>query len=39
MLYVEDVYLEAEKLFKKENLNLAVIGPYKNGDEFGKIIK
>lgn len=36
---LKEVYLEAEKLFKPEKLNLAVIGPFKNREEFDKIIK
>lgn len=35
---VEEVYFEAEKLFKREKLNLAVIGPYKDGGKFKKLI-
>lgn len=35
---MEEVYSEAEKLFKKEKLNLAVIGPYKDEEKFKKLI-
>jgi len=39
MVTVEDVLSEAKKLFKPENLNLALIGPYKNPERFAKLIK
>lgn len=36
---IDEVYEEAEKLFKPERLNLAIIGPYKNDDKFARIVK
>jgi predicted Zn-dependent peptidase len=35
---VEDVLVEAKKIFIKDRLNLAIIGPYTNADKFEKII-
>ena len=35
---IKDVIFEANRLFKKEKMYLAVIGPYKNKDKFVKII-
>lgn len=35
----EDVYKVAAKLFKPENLNLAIIGPYKDEEKFVKLLK
>lgn len=35
---LESVYSEAEKLFKANGLNLAVIGPFKDGEKFEKVI-
>jgi len=36
---IKDVLFEANRLFKKENMRLAIIGPYENKDKFVKIIK
>ena len=36
---LEEVFFEAKRLFVPDRLNLAIIGPYKNSEEFGKIIK
>ncbi len=35
----DEVYFEAKRLFVPQRLNLAIIGPYENGDKFNKIIK
>jgi len=35
---IEMVLSEAKKLFVKEKLNLAVIGPYENGEKFKKLL-
>ncbi|HSX48870.1 MAG TPA: pitrilysin family protein [Candidatus Saccharimonadales bacterium] len=35
---IEDVIRVAKKLFKKENLNLGIIGPYNNEDKFKKLL-
>jgi predicted Zn-dependent peptidase len=35
----DDVYEVARKMFKKERLNLAIIGPYKDKSRFEKLIK
>ncbi|MFA6514893.1 MAG: pitrilysin family protein [Candidatus Paceibacterota bacterium] len=34
-----DIQKMAKIIFKTKNLNLAIIGPFKNGDEFKKILK
>lgn len=34
-----DVYKEAARLFKKESLNLAIIGPFKDKEKFTKLLK
>ncbi len=34
----EDVYNIAKKLFKKDSLNLGIIGPYKDQDKFAKML-
>jgi predicted Zn-dependent peptidase len=36
---IDEVYFEAVKLFKKEKLNLAIIGPYKSGEKFVKLLQ
>lgn len=36
---IGDVLHEAKNLFKKENLNLALIGPYRDPQHFEKLIK
>lgn len=36
---IKDVLIEAKKLFVPEKLNLAIIGPFKDGDKFVKILK
>lgn len=36
---VEEVLFEAKKLFAKDRLNLAIIGPYTNGSKFKKLIE
>lgn len=36
---IDDVLAEAKKLFTPMHLNLAIIGPYTNGDKFKKLIK
>lgn len=36
---MDDVIAEAKRLFVPERLNLAIIGPYKDGKEFEKIVK
>ena len=36
---LEEVFFEAKRLFVPDRLNLAIIGPYKNSEEFDKIIK
>jgi len=36
---VDDVLKLAKRVFRKENLNLAVIGPYKKQENFEKIIR
>ncbi len=36
---LDDIYFEAKKLFVPERLNLAIIGPFKDGEKFVKIIK
>lgn len=35
---IDEVYFEAVKLFKKEKLNLAIIGPYNDEEKFKKLI-
>jgi len=35
---IEDIVRVAQDLFKKEKLNLAVIGPYKNEEKFLKLL-
>lgn len=35
---MEDVYFEAARLFVPERLNLGVIGPYKSGEVFKKLL-
>lgn len=35
---IEDVLFEARRLFVPERLNLAIIGPYENDEEFRKIV-
>ena len=35
---MDEVLLEAKRLFAPERLNLAIIGPYKNDKDFAKII-
>lgn len=35
---VEDVLVEAKKIFSKDRLNLSIIGPYTNADKFDKLI-
>ena len=34
-----DVRRVAREIFRNDKLNLAVIGPYKKEEEFGKILK
>ncbi len=34
-----DLIRVAKKLFKKQNLNLAIIGPYNNEVKFRKLLK
>jgi predicted Zn-dependent peptidase len=34
-----DIQKMAKVIFKTKNLNLAIIGPFKNGDEFKEILK
>lgn len=36
---VEDVYASAKKIFKKEAVNLALIGPYKEQARFEKLLR
>lgn len=36
---ITDVMMEAKKLFVKEKLNLAIIGPYKDEEKFEKLLK
>lgn len=36
---IDQVYEAATDLFKKEHLNLAVIGPFKNEEKFAKLLK
>jgi len=36
---IEDVMTEARKLFRPENLNLAIIGPYDSESRFEKVIR
>ncbi|HLP86509.1 MAG TPA: pitrilysin family protein [Candidatus Paceibacterota bacterium] len=36
---VEDIQKMAKTIFKKEHLNLAIIGPFKNEKEFNEILK
>ncbi len=36
---IDDVYKVANEIFRPENLNLALIGPYKNSKEFEKLLK
>jgi len=36
---LEEVYLEAKKLFTPTNMNLAVIGPFKDKEKFVQLIK
>lgn len=36
---IEDVQKEAKKLFVKEKLNVAIIGPYKDKEKFVKLLK
>ncbi len=38
LVTVEDVQTVAKELFKKENLNLQIIGPFKESDKFEKIL-
>ncbi len=35
---IDEIYEAANNLFKKETLNLAVIGPFKNEEKFAKIV-
>ena len=35
----EDIRTMARKIFVEKNLNLALIGPAKNGEEFKKVLK
>lgn len=36
---LDEVLFEAKRLFVKDRLNLAIIGPYKNSKEFDRIVK
>ncbi len=36
---MDDVNYEAKRLFVPERLNLAIIGPYENDEEFAKLLK
>jgi len=36
---LEDIYFEAKKLFNPGGLNLAVIGPFKDGEKFVQLLK
>ena len=36
---IKDVLFEANRLITKENMRLAVIGPYKEDERFKKLIK
>jgi len=35
---IKDIYVEAKKLFVPEKLNLAIIGPFKNGEKFKRLL-
>ena len=36
---LDDIYFEAKKLFVPENLNLAIIGPFKDKEKFVNLLK
>ena len=36
---IDEIYQSASELFKPEHLNLSVIGPYKDQERFGKLLR